>query len=259
MTDSPVSQHWNPERYVRNAGFVADLGAPLLELLAAKPGERILDIGCGDGRLSLLIMETGTTVVGVDGAPGMVAAACDRGVDAQVMDGQALTFDTEFDAVFSNAALHWMNDADAVIAGVRRALKPGGRFVAEFGGGDNVKQVVAALVAALDRRGLQGRSFIPWYFPTDGEYRERLEAGGFAVDTIALIPRPTPLPGLIGDWLDTFAESFLFAVPETDRDDLKNEVVEALRPTLCDDGGQWLVDYVRLRVTARLADPYHRS
>ena len=252
MTDSPVSQHWNAERYVRNAGFVADLGAPLLELLAVNPGERILDLGCGDGRLSLRIGEAGALVIGVDGAPGMVDAARALGIDAQVMDGQALVFHGEIDAVFSNAALHWMNDADAVIAGVRRALKPGGRFVAEFGGGDNVKQVVAALVAALDRRGLQGRAFMPWYFPTDGEYRERLEAGGFAVDSIALIPRPTPLPGVLGDWLDTFAESFLFAVPEAERDDLKNEVVEALRPTLCDDDGQWFVDYVRLRVTAHL-------
>jgi len=252
MTDSPVSQHWNAARYVRNAGFVADLGAPLLELLAARPGERVLDLGCGDGRLSRRIGETGAAVIGVDGASGMVDAARDLGIDAQVMDGQALTFHGEFDAVFSNAALHWMIDADAVIAGVRRALKPGGRFVAEFGGGGNVKQVVAALVAALDRRGLQGRAFIPGYFPTDGEYSERLEAGGFAVDSIALIPRPTPLPGVIGDWLDTFAESFLFAVPEPERDDLKAEVVRALRPTLCDDDGQWFVDYVRLRVTAHL-------
>ena len=220
--------------------------------MAARPGERVLDLGCGDGRLSRRIGETGAAVIGVDGASGMVDAARDLGIDAQVMDGQALTFHGEFDAVFSNAALHWMIDADAVIAGVRRALKPGGRFVAEFGGGGNVKQVVAALVAALDRRGLQGRAFIPWYFPTDGEYSERLEAGGFAVDSIALIPRPTPLPGVIGDWLDTFAESFLFAVPEPERDDLKAEVVRALRPTLCDDDGQWFVDYVRLRVTAHL-------
>jgi SAM-dependent methyltransferase len=252
MTDNSVSQHWDAERYVRNAGFVADLGAPLLELLAAKPGERILDLGCGDGRLSLRIGETGALVIGVDGAPGMIDAARAQGVDAHVMDGQALTFHEEFDAVFSNAALHWMTDADAVIAGVRRVLKPGGRFVAEFGGGDNVKQVVAALVAALDRRGIQGRAFMPWYFPTDGEYGERLDAGGFVVDSIALMPRPTPLPGSVADWLDTFAESFLFAVPESEREDLKGEVVEALRPALCDDDGQWFVDYVRLRVTAHL-------
>jgi SAM-dependent methyltransferase len=252
MTDNSVSQHWDAERYVRNARFVADLGAPLLELLAAKPGERILDLGCGDGRLSLRIGETGALVIGVDGAPGMIDAARAQGVDAHVMDGQALTFHEEFHAVFSNAALHWMTDADAVIAGVRRALKPGGRFVAEFGGGDNVRQVAAALIDALDRRGHQGRAAMPWYFPTDGEYRERLEAGGFTVDSIALIPRPTPLPGVIGDWLDTFAESFLFTVPEAERDDLKGEVVEALRPTLCDDDGQWFVDYVRLRVTAHL-------
>ena len=252
MTDNPESQSWDAERYERNAGFVADLGAPLLDMLAAGPGEHILALGCGDGRLSLRIAESGARVGGVDAAPDMVAAARARGIDARVMSGEALTFDGEFDALLSNAALHWMTDADGVIRGMRRALKPGGRLVAEFGGGDNVGQVVGALTAALDRRGLHGRRFHPWYFPTDTEYRERLEAGGFTVDSIALIPRLTPLPGAIGDWLETFAESFLFAVPEAERGALKDEVTEALRPTLCDDRGKWSVDYVRLRVTAHL-------
>lgn len=252
MTENPESQSWNAARYERNAGFVADLGEPLLELLAARPGERILDLGCGDGRLSLRIAESGAEVVGVDAAPDMVAAAAARGIDARVMSGEALTFEGEFDAVLSNAALHWMTDADAVIRGLRRALKPGGRLVAEFGGGANVARVVDALVDALDRREVEGRHFNPWYFPTDTAYRERLEAGGFAVDSIALIPRLTPLPGAIGDWLDTFGESFLFAVPEAEREALKDEVVEALRPSLCEGDEHWFVDYVRLRVTAHL-------
>lgn len=258
MTDNPESQSWSAERYERNAGFVADLGEPLLDLLAAEPGEHILDLGCGDGRLSLRIAESGARVVGVDAAPDMVAAARARGIDARVMSGEALTFQDAFDAVLSNAALHWMTDADSVIQGIRRALKPGGRLVAEFGGDANAAQVVGALTAALDRRGLDGRRFHPWYFPTDEEYRERLEAGGFTVGPIALIPRLTPLPGAIGDWLETFAESFLFAVPEAERGAVKDEVTETLRPTLCDDEGQWSVDYVRLRVTAHLADSYHR-
>ncbi|MCH7555521.1 MAG: 6,7-dimethyl-8-ribityllumazine synthase, partial [Proteobacteria bacterium] len=143
---------------------------------------------------------------------------------------------------------------DAVIAGMRRALKPGGRLVAEFGGGDNVATVKAALIDGLNRRGLDGESFVPWYFPDDAAYRARLEAGGFTVDDIALIERPTPLPGPIGDWLDTFCESFLFALPEGDRAALKAEVAEALRPSLCDAAGIWSVDYVRLRVIAHVAE-----
>lgn len=250
--DALAGQDWSAERYARNARFVSDLGAPLVELLAPAPGQRILDLGCGDGVLSLVIMAAGATVVGVDGAPDMVAAARARGVDARLMDGQALEFEGEFDAVFSNAALHWMGDAEAVIDGVRRALRPGGRFVAEFGGGDNVALVVGALVAALDRRGLDGKRFVPWYFPNDEEYRGRLEAAGFRVDEIALIPRSTVLPGAIGDWLETFAGSFLGAVDEAGRAAFKAEVAEALRPTLCDAEGRWSVDYVRLRLAAHI-------
>ena len=233
---------------------MAELGAPLLALLAPRTGERILDLGCGDGALSQRIAETGAIVVAVDAAPDMVAAAKARGLDAHVVDGEALTFDREFDAVFSNAALHWMRRPDAVIAGMACALKPGGRLVAEFGGGDNVATVKAALIDGLNRRGLDGKSFDPWYFPDDAEYRARLEAQGFTVDDIALIPRPTPLPGPIGDWLDTFCESFLFALPEGDRAALKAEVAEALRPSLCDAAGIWSVDYVRLRVIAHVAE-----
>ena len=131
----------------------------------------------------------------VDASADMVAAAKACGVDARVMDGEALTFEADFDALFSNAALHWMRRPDAVIAGMRRALKPGGRLVAEFGGGDNVATVKDALIDGLNRRGLDGMSFVPWYFPNDVEYRARLEARGFTVDDIALIERPTPLPG----------------------------------------------------------------
>ena len=223
-----------------------------MELLAPAPGETILDLGCGDGVLSQRIAESGARVVAVDAAPDMVAAARARGLDARVMDGEALTFEDEFDALFSNAALHWMRRPDAVIAGMRRALKPGGRLVAEFGGGANVATVKAALIDGLDRRGLDGESFVPWYFPDDAAYRARLEAGGFTVDDIALIERPTPLPGPLGDWLDTFCESFLFALPEADHEAYKAEVVEALRPRLCDGSGRWSVDYVRLRVVAHL-------
>ena len=160
------AQHWDPDRYARNARFVADLGAPLVDLLDPRPDERVLDLGCGDGALTEKLAGQTAAVVGVDSSGEQVAAARARGLDAHVMDGHRLTFAAEFDAVVSNAALHWMLRPDAVIAGVWRALKPGGRFVAEMGGAGNVALIKAALVAALDRRGLDGAAHVPWYFPT---------------------------------------------------------------------------------------------
>ena len=251
-TTTTQTQSWDPERYARNARFVAELGAPLVALLAPRAGEHILDLGCGDGTLSVELMAAGATVVGVDAGADMVAAAKALGVDAHVGDGQALTFDNAFDAVFSNAALHWMRDADAVVAGVKRSLKPGGRFVAEFGGAGNVANVMGALVAALERRGIDGRARSPWYFPTPEAYREKLEAHGFTVASIALIPRPTPLPGDIRDWLETFCESFLGGVPAAERAALKDEAATALEATNRDADGGWSVDYVRLRVAAHI-------
>ncbi|SNR24055.1 Transposase domain, partial [Tistlia consotensis] len=167
-------QSWDPERYQRNAGFVAELGLPVVEWLAPKPGERILDLGCGDGALTLKLAALGCDVVGVDASAEQIEAARARGLDARIVDGAGLAFEAEFDAVFSNAALHWMLDPAAVIAGVRRSLKPGGRFVGEFGGGANVRRLHEALIAALDRRGLDGRAASPWFFPSVGQYRALL-------------------------------------------------------------------------------------
>ncbi len=246
-------QSWNPERYARNARFVAELGAPLLDLLAARLGERILDLGCGDGALTEKIAATRAEVVGVDASAEQVAAARARGLDARVMDGEALAFDREFDGVLSNAALHWMKRPDAVLAGVARALKPGGRFVAEMGGAGNVAAVRDAIGAEMAARGLDAAACDPWYFPTPAEYRARLEAAGFAVGEIALIPRPTPIPGDIAAWLETFGESFLAALRERDRPGFVDAVRTALAPRLRGPQGGWVVDYVRLRFAARLA------
>src|SRR2546425_4508256 len=163
-------QTWDPERYARNARFVADLGMPVVELLAPQPGERILDLGCGDGVLTEKLVAMGCQVVGVDSSAELIKAAEARGLDARVMDGQNLTFEKEFDAVFSNAALHWMKRADDVIAGVRRALKPGGRFVAECGGHKCVATIENALLDALQRRGITREDINPWYFPTLEDY-----------------------------------------------------------------------------------------
>jgi SAM-dependent methyltransferase len=248
------SQTWDPDRYARNARFVSDLGAPVLELLAPKAGERILDLGCGDGALTAKLVGAGCQVVAVDASEAQIDGARKLGLDARIMDGQHLTFNNEFDAVFSNAALHWMRHTDDVIAGVRRALKPRGRFVGEFGGHRCVEKIKTALVDALNRRGIDGEGAVPWYFPTVEDYSARLAKGGFKPAYIALIPRPTPLPGDVTGWLETFAESFTTALPVSDRPAFIAEVREVLRPQLCDASGQWTADYVRLRFAASLED-----
>lgn len=246
-------QHWSAQRYADVAHFVPTLGAPVLDLLAPQAGECILDLGCGDGLLTEKIAHAGATVVAVDAAPDMVAAAKARGLDARVIPGQSLVFEHEFDAVFSNAALHWMRPPEAVLAGVHRALKPGGRFVAEMGGHNNTAAIIVALSAALGRRGLDAHRLSPWYFPSAEAYRAKLEAAGFTVEEIAIVPRPTLLSTGIEPWLDTFCEDFLGAVPPSDRARTRTEVVELLRPVLVTEDGRWIADYVRLRFRATLA------
>jgi SAM-dependent methyltransferase len=248
--DVPTSQTWDPERYARNARFVADLGMPVVDLLDPKPGERILDLGCGDGALTEKLVALGCQVVGVDGSAEQITAAREWGLEAYVMDGQTLTFVNEFDAVFSNAVLHWMKRADDVVGGVWRALKPGGRFIAECGGFGNITKITTVLYAVLHKYGVDGDAVNPWYFATPEQYAQHLTARGFHVTSIALIPRPTRLPGDITGWLETFAESFLSAVSSPDRPAVVDEVRELLQPELCDASGQWTADYVRLRFAA---------
>src|SRR5512141_786925 len=244
----PAAEDWNPERYAANARFVADLGAPVANLLDPRPGERILDLGCGDGALTAKLAQSGASVVGVDASAPMVAAAQALGLDARVMSGDALTFGAEFDAVFSNAALHWMLDADAVIDGAFRALRPGGRFVAEMGGYGNIDTIVRALESILQVRGLEMRN--PWFFPTADEYRARLESRGFVVRQVELFARPTPLPRDIGGWLAAFGEPLLGHLSSTERAQVTRELWVALQPRLCDANGRWIADYVRLRFVA---------
>lgn len=246
-----VNQHWDPDRYRRNAGFVAELGLPVVELLNPLPNERILDLGCGDGTLTIKLRDMGVEIVGVDASPDQIDAARKLGLDARVADGEALEFDGEFDAVFSNAAMHWMLEADAVIEGVWRALKPGGRFVAEMGGFGNVKRIREALETTLGDHGIDAMSACPWYFPTAEEQRKRLENEGFDVRSITLFDRPTPLPGNIRDWLETFAESYMGEVPQAMRQPVVADVTKRLQPVLMDQSGTWIADYVRLRFFAR--------
>tara|TARA_X000000950_G_scaffold281463_1_gene378110 strand:- start:595 stop:1371 length:777 start_codon:yes stop_codon:yes gene_type:complete len=247
MSEENIATQWDPVGYDQNARFVSDLGEPVLQLMNPKAGEMVLDLGCGDGELTLKLMDAGCHVIAVDSSPAMVESSLAKGINARVMDGQHLEFEGAFDAVFSNAALHWMTQPREVIAGVKRVLKPTGRFVAEMGGQGNVVSVLAALTKVRQRRGLAPVN--PWYFPSVEEYRQLLEEAGFHVPVIQLIPRPTVLPGKLRGWLETFAGSFL-STEGAEREEMIAEVTEDLASTLCDDSGKWTVDYVRLRFVA---------
>ncbi|WP_447553594.1 class I SAM-dependent methyltransferase [Vreelandella sp. EE22] len=249
--DTP-GQKWNADRYAENANFVSKMAGDLVKLLSPQAGQRILDLGCGDGELTERLMTLGADVTGIDSSEEMVEAALQRGVNAKRIDAYQLPFDQEFDAVFSNAALHWMLDPQTVLACVKRALKPGGRFVAEFGGHGNVAAICTALIASLQFRGISARGRHPWYFPTTSEYAHLLETAGFQVDSIELIARPTPLPTGMANWLDTFAKPFLHGLDEDMKETVVDNTLNLLSHSLSDGQGHWSADYVRLRVVAHL-------
>ena len=243
-------QRWFAEDYALHGRFVWELAKPVLDLLAPKEGERILDLGCGDGALSCEIAATGADVLAADLSDELLGAAAAKGLKTMRVDGHALPFNEEFDAVFSNAALHWMRRPELVVQGVARALKPHGRFVGEFGGHGNVAAIATAMRAVGERDGGDPERVAPWYFPTVKEYRRELEAGGFQVKTIMLVPRPTPLEIGMEGWLQTFGRSFFEQFQEPGRSRVFGEVIELLRPSLCDSEGRWTADHIRLRFAA---------
>ena len=253
VSDRPAAgQQWSADWYAEHARYVSDLGAAVFELLDPQPGERILDLGCGDGALTEKLVAAGASVLGFDADPDFVRTTKERGLDVVEGDGHALPFDTEFDAVFSNAALHWMLEPDRVIAGVAKALKPGGRFVAEQGGFGNCAAICVAMNAALEATGHSDLARVPWYFPSPAEAKRRLEAGGFSVLEIGLIPRPTPLPTGMEAWLKTFANPFMPGMPDARKSEIIGDAVRRLAPSLRDSDGNWSADYVRLRFKAVL-------
>lgn len=245
-----MTTSWNPVTYSKNARFVSELGEPLLILLNPQPREVILDLGCGDGVLTEKIAAAGSFVAAIDTSRSFVEAARTRRLDVVLMNGQQLALKRRFDAVFSNAALHWMKRPEQVIDGVALCLKPGGRFVAEFGGKGNVQTIRAALHAALRKRGIDPWIADPWYYPSAEEYSELLKRSGFAVEYIELIPRPTQLPGDILAWLEVFAQPFTNVIASKERSGLLDEVRSALEPKLRNPDGTWQADYVRLRFKA---------
>lgn len=248
-----MTQTWNAEDYGKNASFVHEMAGGVLDWLDAKAGEEILDLGCGDGQLTRRIAATGARVTGVDASPEMLVAARSRGIDAREASAESLPFaDGSFDAVFSNAVLHWVRGQDAMMAEVRRVLKPNGRFVAEMGGHGNVAALRVAIMAVLARHGVSQPEEGVNFFPTPGGYSRRLVSHGFRVERIELIPRPTPLPesGMTG-WLSTFRRGVLGALPEALIETVIEETAALLAPALRDEEGNWTADYVRLRFVAR--------
>jgi SAM-dependent methyltransferase len=235
------TSRWNAADYARSGRFVAELGEAALDLLDPKLGERILDIGCGDGALTHRIMERGAEVVGVDNSPELVAAAQAIGLDVHLMDAADMAFDSEFDAAFSNAALHWMLDRDRVARAIFRALKPGGRFAGEMGGEGNLCRLREALDAELVARGYPPPLAQSNWYPAVEEFAETYERAGFSEIDARLIERPTPLPDGIAEWVLTFRRGWLdrAGVPEGER----AEIAAAVQASLDTE----VADYVRLR------------
>lgn len=246
---------WNTSLYEQQHAFVWQYGESLLELLAPQAGERILDLGCGTGQLTQKIAESGAFVHGIDSSVSMIAQARANyfQLDFAVADARNFQVEQLLDAVFSNAVLHWIKEPDAAIDCVAKALKPRGRFVAEFGGKGNVKAIVAALLSVLSEIGCdEPEALNPWYYPSIGEYAGLLEKQGFEVSYAVLFDRPTLLEGGnagMVNWIEMFAGGFFSGLSEEVRSQVINAVEQRLRSTQYRDGN-WMADYRRIRIVA---------
>ncbi|PZC44502.1 MAG: Trans-aconitate methyltransferase [Chloroflexi bacterium] len=259
MSDAASFPHpsaWDAQTYADDFSFVAASARDLIEWLGPQSGEKILDLGCGTGALSATIAESGAVVEGVDQDASMLALAAREhpGIAFRQADGQALRVDAPLDAVFSNAALHWMPDQDAVVRSVAAALRPGGRFVAEMGGKRNIAAILAPLRAAMAEAGVPvAQQPQPWVFPSPAEQASRLEAQGFEVRRLAYFDRPSPFEGGMDGmrgWLQMFARAFSAVCPADRWEQVVRAVEDGARDQLF-DGERWVGDYVRLRFLAQ--------
>jgi trans-aconitate methyltransferase len=247
---------WNSVLYDKRHHFVSNYGEDVISLLALHPGEKVLDLGCGTGDLTHRLTEEGAEAAGLDASADMIRMAQEKYPDVPFFcaDATGFTLPGDFDAVFSNAALHWITDQDRMLDRVYAHLRPAGRFVAEFGAKDNVAQIIGAIRSVLQERGFsEGAARQPWYFPSVGEYATRLEAHGFEVAWIASFVRPTPLAdserGII-DWLEMFGGPFFHGMDAAQKEGVLAEIQERLYPVLYLKG-QWIADYKRLRFYAK--------
>ena len=246
---------WDVELYESKHSFVSNLAIDLLELLSPQNGEKILDLGCGTGHLTYKITTKGTRVIGIDKTSTMIERANRYYPDIKflVRDGVNLELKETFDAVFSNATLHWIKEQKKVINNIWRLLKPGGRFVAEFGGKGNIKTIISGIYEALDAAGYGGNKQLnPWYFPSIGEYATLLESEGFLLTFATLLERPTKLEdGEYGlrNWIKMFANCFFKEIPERKQNTIIDDIQNRLRSHLFDQG-KWIADYKRIRIMA---------
>lgn len=247
-----MQQQWNSQLYDQKHSFVFAYGQDLLTLLAPQPGERILDLGCGTGHLTNQIAQAGASVIGLDYSPHMLATARQQYPQIEFIEADAAAFElpTPVDAVFSNAALHWVKQADEAVACITRALKSGGRFVAEFGGHGNVARILSATQETL-RELIQTKVEHSWYFPSIAAYSALLEKHGLEVRQAFLFNRPTPLEGPDGlrNWLAMFAEGMFRGLREELQEQALTQIEARLRSSNYLEGSWW-ADYRRLRVVA---------
>ena len=243
------TNNWNADKYNKHADFVSNLATPVVDLLNPIENEKILDLGCGDGTLAVEIEKFNTKVIAVDLSQSMVEKTKEKNIEAYVMSATELNFNNEFDAVFSNAVLHWVKDSKIAINKINTSLKNNGRFIAEFGGYGNIKFLTDAMQKVFDNHQEYGTFNNPWYFPSDEDYKKLLEDNGFKVEYIELIPRPTSIDD-ISNWLDIFANGIVSHLTNEQQLNFKQEVREILKPKIYTEKNGWVADYVRLRFKA---------